>query len=178
MTDVAMSALRSVIRIAMVGASLCTCAAARTELYRTYVTPMSNETMQGPCEYELTLRRSDRPVKAVLVIVERGWQVGNLYFDPDVAAFAERFDLALVLARHCRAKTEEDMDIIPEHGIGRALLQSITQFAQQSHHPELEQSKLILLSFSGGGSMVARMVAYAPDRILAAVEYAPGHREP
>jgi dienelactone hydrolase len=134
--------------------------------------------MQGPCEYELTLRDAGRPVKAVLVIVERGWQVGNLYFDPDVAAFAERFDLALVLARHCRAKTEEDMDIIPEHGIGRALLQSLTQFAQQSHHPELDQSKLILLSFSGGGSMVARMVAYAPERILAVVEYAPGHREP
>src|SRR5712692_3839502 len=37
---------------------------------------------------------------------------------------------------------------------------------QQSHHPELAGSKLILFSFSGGGSMVARMVAYAPDRIL------------
>ena len=83
--------------------------------------------------------------KAVLVIVERGWQVGNLYFDPDVAAFAERFDLALLLARHCRAKTEEDMDIIPEHRIGRALLQSSRQFVRQSHHPELDQSKLILL---------------------------------
>ena len=147
MTDIAMSVLRSVIRFAMVGASPCTCAAARTELYPTYVTPISNVTMQGLCEYELTLRSADRPVKAVLVIVERGWQVGNLYFDPDVAAFAERFDLALVLARHYRAKTEEDMDIIPEHGIGRALLESITQFAQQSHYPELEQSKLILLRF-------------------------------
>lgn len=108
--------------------------------------------MQGPCEYQLTLRDAGRPVKAVLVIVERGWQVGNLYFAPDVAAFAERFDLALLLARHGRAKTEEDMDIIPEHGIGRALLQSLRQFVRQSHHPELDQSKLILLSFSGGGS--------------------------
>lgn len=177
-TDIAMSVFRSAMGIAMVCASLSTCAAACTELYRTYVAPTSNETMQGPCEYELTLRDSDRPVNAVLVIVEREWQVGNLHFDPDVAAFAERFDLALVLARHCRAKTEEDMEIIPEHGIGRALLQSLTHFAQQSRHPELNQSKLILLSFSGGGSMVARMVAYAPDRILAAVEYAPGHREP
>jgi len=134
--------------------------------------------MQGPCEYELTLRDASKPVKAVFVIIERGWQVGNLYFDPEVAAFAERHDLALVLARHCRAKTEEDIDIIPEHGIGRALLQSLNQFAKQSHHPELAGSKLILFSFSGGGSMVARMVAYAPERTLAAIEYAPGHREP
>jgi dienelactone hydrolase len=139
--------------------------------------------MGSPCEYELTLRDATEPVSAVLVIIERGWQVGNLYFDPEVTSFAERHDLALVLARHCRAKTEgpngeEDMDIIPEHGIGRALLQSLNQFAEQSHHPELAGSKLILFSFSGGGAMVARMVAYAPDRILAAVEYAPGHWEP
>jgi hypothetical protein len=58
-------------------------------------------------------------VKAVFVVIERGWQVGNLYFDPEVTAFAERHDLVLVLARHCRSKTEEDMDIIPEHGVGR-----------------------------------------------------------
>jgi dienelactone hydrolase len=152
--------------------------AARTEQYRTYVAPTSTETMQGPCEYELTLRDASKPVRAVFVIVERGWQMGNLYFDPEVVTFAERNDLALVLARHCRAKTDEDMDIVPEHGIGRALLQSLKQFAQQSHHPELAGSRLILFSFSGGGSMVARMVAYVPDRMLAAIEYAPGHREP
>jgi hypothetical protein len=155
---------------------LCTSADARTEQYRTYVAPTSFESMQKPCEYELTLRDASKPVKAVFVIVERGWQVGNLYFDPAVTAFAERFDFALVLARHCRAKTEEDMDIIPEHGVGRALLQALNQFAQQSHHSELPESKLILISFSGGGSMVARMVGYAPERILAAIEYAPGSR--
>ena len=158
-------------------------AMASTEQYRTYVAPTSTETMRGPCDYELTLRDASKPVSAVLVIIERGWQVGNLYFDPEVTSFAERHDLALLLARHCRAKTdgpqgEEDMDIIPEHGIGRALLQSLNQFAQQSHHPELSKSKLILFSFSGGGSMVARMIAYAPDRIFAAVEYAPGHWDP
>src|SRR5580658_2804695 len=90
--------------------------AASTEQYRTYVAPTSSETMQGPCEYELTLRDASRPVTAALVIIERGWQVGNLYFDSEVNSFAERHDLALVLARHCRAKTEgpnneEDMDI-------------------------------------------------------------------
>jgi dienelactone hydrolase len=153
-------------------------AAARTEQYRTYVAATPAETMQGPCEYELTLRDASKPVKAIFVIVERGWQVGNLYFNHDVTAFAERHDLALMLARHCRSKTEEDMDVVPEHGLGRGLLEAINQFAEQSRHPELATNKLILFSFSGGGSFVARMVAFAPDRILAAVEYAPGHREP
>lgn len=151
---------------------------AKTEQYRTYVEPAAGETMERPCEYELTLRDASKPVKAIFVVVERGWQVGNLYFDPEVTAFAEQHDLALMLARHCRAKTEEDMDIIPEHGVGRALLEATKQLADQSHHPELAQCKLILFSFSGGGSFLGRMVAYAPERILAAVEYAPGHREP
>jgi hypothetical protein len=151
---------------------------ASTEQYRTYVAPTSAETMQRPCEYELTLRDASKRVNAVFVVIERGWQVGNLYFDRDVITFAERHNIALMLARHCRAKTEEDMDIIPEHGIGRALLQSLKHFAQLARHPELAESKIILLSFSGGGSMVARLVAYAPERILAAIEYAPGHREP
>lgn len=158
--------------------SACTSVAARTEQYRTYVAPTSDETMEKPCEYELTLRDTSHPVRAVFVVIERGWQVGNLYFDPEVAAFAEHFDLALVLARHCRAKTEEDMDVIPEHGVGRALLEALNHFALLSHRAELANSKIILFSFSGGGSFTARMVAYAPHRILAAVEYAPGHREP
>lgn len=49
---------------------------------------------------------------------------------------------------------------------------------QQSHHPELAKAKLILFSFSGRGSLVARIVGYAPDRIFAAIEYVPRHREP
>jgi hypothetical protein len=130
----------------VVACMLCTSADARTEQYRTNVAPTSAETMLRPCEYELTLRDASKPVKAVFVIVERGWQVGNLYFDPDVT--------------------------------GRALFEALSQFAEQSHHPELATSKLILFSFSGGGSLVARMVGYSPERILAAVAYAPGHREP
>ena len=157
---------------------LCVSASLVRNSPRTYVAPTSAETMQRPCEYELTLRDASKPVKAVFVVIERGWQVGNLYFDLDVAGFAERHDIALMLARHCRAKIEEDMDIIPKRRIGQALLQSLNQFAQLTNHPELAESKLILFSFSGGGSMVARMVAYTPERILAAIGYAPGHREP
>ena len=140
--------------------------------------PGPAETMQDPCEFELTLRDASKPVKAVFVVVERGWQVGNLYFDPEVTAFAERRDVALVLARRCRSKTENDMDIIPEHGIGRALLEALNQFALQSKHPELAGSKLILFSFFRRRLFRGTMVAYASERIFAAIEYAPGHYEP
>jgi hypothetical protein len=98
---------------------------ARVLQYRTYVEPKPNETMQGPCEYELTLPDSNLPVAGVFVIFERGWQVGNLYFDPAVADFSDRHHFARMLARHCRSKTEEDMDIVPDHGIGRALLAAL-----------------------------------------------------
>ncbi len=43
---------------------------ALTKQYRTYVDPGPAETMQGPCEYELTLRDASKPVKAVFVVVE------------------------------------------------------------------------------------------------------------
>src|SRR5207253_1024902 len=151
---------------------------ALTKQYRTYVDPGPAETMQDPCEFELTLRDASKPVKAVFVVVERGWQVGNLYFDPEVTAFAERRDVALVLARHCRSKTENDMDIIPEHGIGRALLEALNQFALQSKHPELAGSKLILFSFFRRRLFRGTMVAYASERIFAAIEYAPGTTNP
>jgi hypothetical protein len=97
---------------------------------------------------------------------------------PAVFRFAERFHLALVLAQHCPAKGSQDIDVIPEHGIGRALVTALDQFAKLSNHPELARSGLILFSFSGGGSLVARMVNYVPERIAAAIEYAPGHYDP
>lgn len=151
---------------------------ARTQSYRTYVVPKPSETLQGNCEYELTLPDANRPVENIFVIFERGWQVGNLYFDPEVSSFAARLRMGLLLARHCRSKEREDMDVVPEHGIGRALVTALEQLAKESRHPELARSKLILFSFSGGGSLVARMVGYIPERIVAAVEYAPSQYDP
>jgi dienelactone hydrolase len=58
------------------------------------------------------------------------------------------------------------------------LLTALNQLAQTTGHAELASSKLILLSFSGGGSLVARMAGYAPDRVAAVIPYAPGHFEP
>ena len=117
-------------------------------------------------------------MSAVLVVFERGWQFGNLYFDPDVTAVVAKRRMALMLAQHCRSKEREDMDVVPEHGVGRALLTALNQLAKNTHHPELAWSKLILLGFSGAGSLVARMTAYVPERIVAVIEYAPSQYDP
>jgi hypothetical protein len=52
------------------------------------------------------------------------------------------------------------------------------QFARESKHPELAHGDLILFGFSGASSLVARMVSYVPERLVAAIEYAPGHFDP
>lgn len=66
----------------------------------------------------------------------------------------------------------------PAKGIGRALFAALIQLAEISHHPELADSKLVLLRFSGTGSLVGRLSGYAPDRILAIIATAPGHFDP
>jgi len=70
------------------------------------------------------------------------------------------------------------MDVVPEHGIGRALFTALKQFASASHHAELAQSSMTFFSFSGGGSLVARMAGFAPERTLAVIAFAPGQYEP
>jgi dienelactone hydrolase len=151
---------------------------ARTLQYRTYVVPRPNENVKRNCEYQLTIPHAEHPVSAVLVVYERGWQFGNLYFDPDITAFAAKHTMALMLAHHCGSKEREDMDVVPEHGIGRALVTALDQLARNAHHPELAWSKLVLLGFSGAGSLVARMTAYIPERIVGVVEYAPSQYDP
>jgi hypothetical protein len=146
--------------------------------FRTGVTPEAGETLQGRCYYQLLLPLANLPVRSVFVIFERGWQVGNLYYDPAIVDFAASHQMGLLLAQHCRSQEREDMDVVPEHGIGRALLTALNQFASDSHHSELSEVPLSFFSFSGGGSLVARMAGYAPARTLALIAYAPGQYEP
>lgn len=146
--------------------------------YRTYVTPEPAETLQDRCYYPLLIPVADHPVRSVFVIFERGWQVGNLHYDPMMTDFAADHQIGVLLAQHCRSKEREDMDVVPEHGIGRALFTALKQFASASHHAELAKSALTFFSFSGGGSLVARMAGFAPDRTLAVIAYAPGQYEP
>src|SRR5436305_11514712 len=103
---------RKIISVALCLTAMVVPCSARTLQYRTYVVPRPNETIQGNCEYELTIPDASHPVSAVLVVFERGWQFGNLYFDPAVSAFAARHHMATMLAHHCRSKEREDMDVV------------------------------------------------------------------
>ena len=114
------------------------------------------------------------------MIFDRGRDMLRFYGDPDVQAFAKRYDWALLLAFHCAAKagTDGDLNMDPSKGIGRALLSALRQFAEISAHPELAAAKLILLGFSGTGSLVGRFAEYASDRITAVIASHPGHSDP
>lgn len=162
----------------MLAYTLATSAWAQSTRYETIVQPLPNEDLAQPCKYELTIPDGVRSIRAVWVIFDRGRELAALYRDAEVLAFARRHELALLLPRHCRSKGYEDMNVEPSKGIGRGLLTALEQLAQTTGHAELTTSKLILLSFSGGGSLVARMAGYAPERVLAVIPYAPGHFEP
>ncbi len=152
--------------------------AATGVVYQTSVVPEEAEDMASACRYEITLLDPSRAVRGVWVIFDRGRDMLRYYGDPDVQAFAQRNDFALMLPFHCEAKTGGDMDVDPSKGLGRALLAALTQFARLSAHPELASTKVILLGFSGTGSLVGRFPAYAPDRTLAVIAGDPGHFEP
>jgi hypothetical protein len=154
----------------------------QAQSFETTVTPLSNETLAGPCQYDLTLPAGHRAVRAVWVTFDRGLDIMKFYSDPEVTAFARRHDLALMMPHQCPAKNvpggSHEMDMDPSHGIGRALFTALDQFARQSSHSELSSAKLILLGFSGTGALFAHFVGYAPDRIVASIPADPGHYDP
>ena len=135
------------------------------------------KTWRRPARYELTLTDRQRAIRGVWVIFDRGRDILQIYGDPEVRAFAQRHDLALLLPFHCRAKsgTDGDLNMDPAKGIGRALFAALDQFAELSGHRELASARLILLGFSGTGSLVGRFAGYAPDRVMAVVATHPGH---
>jgi hypothetical protein len=128
-------------------------ATAQTARYETLVKPAQDEDLAGDCHYELTIPNPTHQIRAVWVIFERGRELTTFYRDAEVVAFAQRQQLALMLPRHCRSKSYEDMNIEPSKGIGRAMFTALEQFARSTNHSELASSKVILLSFSGGGSL-------------------------
>jgi dienelactone hydrolase len=152
-------------------------AAAQGATFQGSVAPLPNEDLASDCTYEITLADRTRPVQAVWVIFDRGRDMLRYYGDPDVQAFARRHDWALLFPFHCRAKagTDGDMNMDPAKGIGRALFSALDQFADISRHPELASAKIILLGFSGTGSLAGRFAEYAPDRVLAVVAAHAGH---
>ena len=146
-------------------------------VFQTSVAPLVDEDLASACEYEMTLPDPSGTVRGVWVIFDRGRDMLRYYGDPDVQAFAKRHDWALLLPFHCRAKsgTDGDMNMDPSKGLGRALLSALTQFADMSGHPEMASAKLILLGFSGTGSLAGRFPGYAPDRVVAVIAAHAGH---
>jgi len=152
--------------------------AVREAVFETSVAAHADEDVASDCRYELTLPEPSRTIRATWVIFERGRDIGQIYRDADVRAFARRNHLALLYPFHCAAKAYRDMDIDPLRGLGRGLVVALQQFAAASDHHELATSKLILLGFSGTGSLVARLAGYSPDRVSAVIATDPGHFDP
>jgi len=152
--------------------------AAQEAVYETSVAAQPDEDVASDCRYELTLPDSAQTIRATWVIFERGRDIQQIYRDAEVRAFARRNHLALLYPFHCAAKAYRDMDIDPFSGLGRGLLVALRQFADKSKHRELTTTKLILLGFSGTGSLVGRFAAYAPERVIAVIATDPGHFDP
>ncbi len=151
-------------------------AASRGAVYQTSVSPLPDEDLASDCRYELTLPDRTRTVKGVWVIFDRGRDMLRYYGDPDVQGFARRHDWALLLPFHCRPTSGDgDMNMDPAKGLGRALFTALEQFADLAAHPELDSAKVILLGFSGTGSLAGRFAEYAPDRVSAVLATHPGH---
>lgn len=156
-------------------------AAAQLRQFKTVDPPQPNENIDQPCHYDASFPAGNRPVKAAWVTYDRGPDITKFYFDPDVLAFAAKNDVAMVLAHQCPAtRTSEkgEMDMYPEHGLGRSLFTALNSLGQESGHPELAKAKLILLGFSGTGAYFGHFVAYAPKRVLAAILTNPGQTDP
>jgi pimeloyl-ACP methyl ester carboxylesterase len=149
---------------------------------QTTVTPLADEDFSGACHYEITLPQGNKPVRAVWVIFDRGRDITKFYSDAEVVGFARREGMALMLAHQCAGKNApggaQEMDMDPSHGVGRALFTALSQFAQQTGHPEISSAKIVLLGFSGTSALFAHFVGYAPDRVVAAVLANPAHYDP
>jgi dienelactone hydrolase len=170
--------LMSVLLLASLGQ-----ADAQPSQFKTSVKPHPTDNLAGPCAFDLNIPAPQKPVRAVWITYDRGYDISRYYNDPEVVAFADKHAIALMLAHQCPAKSpptleQGEMDMDPSHGIGQSIFTGLDNFAQQSGHPELASSKLIVLGFSGTGALFAHFVRYAPDRVLAAILTNPGQSEP
>jgi len=146
--------------------------------HKTLVAPSAGEDILQPCEYRLVIPAPSRPIRAVWTIYDRGPDHLKWFHDSDVQKLAADHRVALVLAMHCRSRDREDMNVLPERGIGRALFTALDQFAESENRPELRTVPLIHQGWSGAGSLVGRMAGYRSERYLAGIAYAPGQYEP
>lgn len=142
-------------------------------VYTAGIAPKQGETFAEPCRFELTIPAREVATRAVWVIYDRGPETRAFYDDATVLRFAEKQKLGLLWARHCPAAGGADIDMAPEHGLGRALFSALDELAVQSKHGELTSSKVLVLGYAEAAALAARLAEYARDRVLAAAVYAP-----
>lgn len=157
----------------------CLCAFGQTpQEKQTIVNPLPDEEILQPCQYQMVLPETTSPIRAAWVIFDRGQDYLQWFRDRRVRAFASEHHLALVLAMHCRSKEREDMIVLPEKGVGRALFSALGQFADSEGRPELKTIGIIAMGWSGAASLVGRLAGYRTERYVAGIAYAPGQYEP
>jgi hypothetical protein len=142
------------------------------------VNPLPDDDILQPCEYRMVLPETAGPIRAAWVIFDRGQDYLQWFRDRRVRAFASQHQLALMLAMHCRSKEREDMIVLPEKGVGRALFSALDQFAESEGRPELKTIGIVAMGWSGAGSLVGRLAGYRTERYIAGIAYAPGQYEP
>ncbi len=151
-------------------------------LPETTVTNLPSEDLLGPCLY--ALRLSEGPVitpgqppvqipqTSVLVIFERADSL-SLFEDPKVIAAAQNLHMAMMYAYQCNAASFDDLQPDATKGPGRALFQSLNQFAVSLNHPELAQANVFLTGFSAAGYLTVTTAIEYPRRVLGTIPYAP-----
>jgi len=72
---------------------------AQLQQYKTTDPPRAGENIDQPCKYQASFPTGERLVKGAWVTYDRGPDITKFYSDPEVLAFAEKNDLAMVLAR-------------------------------------------------------------------------------
>lgn len=88
--------------------------------------------------------------------------------DLQYRAFATKWNLAILetaLHGNCQVWTE------PSSGSGKAFLEVLKKFAQQTGHPELETVPWLLWGHSAGGHWSLGMLRDYPGRIMAVIAY-------
>lgn len=125
--------------------------------FRTFVEPLPDEEILQPCEYRMAPLETTGAVRAAWVIYDRGQDYLQWFLDRRIRAFANDHRLALILAMHCRSKEREDMIVEPKRGAGRALFTALRQFASSAARPELNDTGIIPMGWSGAGSLAGRL---------------------
>lgn len=138
----------------------------------TTVAPIAGEDLKKPCKYEMQFPARGVSQKGVFVVFDRGDSM-DLYTDPAIQAMAAQLQFATMYAYECDAASFDDLQPQATKGPGRALFQALTQFSTLTQHPELANANVVLFGFSAGGFLSMTMANAYPDRVLAAIPYAP-----